>query len=167
MSQLGGIQATGTQKAFEDAQRQMQFGSDLGLRGLQAGYQGLQTGIQGAQTGLQGLQGAQEAYRTGLQGTAQGMQGAQVGLQGIQGAVGAGQYGLQGLGESTRAAQLLGQLGQAQFGQERDITNDMMRAGAVQQGQQQQGLDVAYQDFLKAQNYPYQQLAFQSDMFRG
>jgi hypothetical protein len=43
----------------------------------------------------------------------------------------------------------------------------MMRAGAVQQGQQQQGLDVAYQDFTKAQNFPYQQLAFQSDMFRG
>jgi hypothetical protein len=37
----------------------------------------------------------------------------------------------------------------------------------VQQGQQQQGLDVAYQDFTKAQNYPYQQLAFGSDMLRG
>jgi hypothetical protein len=209
MNQLGGIQATGTQQAFADAQKQMQFGSQLGLQGLQAGYQGLQTGIQGAQTGLQGLQGIQEAYRTGLQGTAQGMQGAQIGLQGvdrqlagtaqgmqgaqiglqgvdrqlagtaqgmqgaqigIQGvnaATAAGQYGLQGLGESTRAAQLLGQLGQAEFGQQRDITNDMMRAGAVQQAQQQQGLDVEYQDFLKSQNYPYQQLAFSSDMLRG
>jgi hypothetical protein len=139
MNQLGGIQATGTQQAFENAQKQMQFGADLGLRGLGAGYQGLGLGIQGAQTGLQG----------------------------VQGAVGAGQYGLAGLGQSAQAAQLLGQLGQAQFGQQRDITNDMMRAGAVQQGQQQQGLDVAYQDFTKAQNYPYQQLAFQSDMFRG
>jgi len=139
MNQLSGIQATGTQQAFQDAQKQMQFGADLGLRGLGAGYQGLGLGIQGAQTGLQG----------------------------VQGAIGAGQYGLQGLGEARGAAQLLGQLGQAQFGQQRDITNDMMRAGAVQQGQQQQGLDVAYQDFTKAQNYPYQQLAFQSDMFRG
>jgi hypothetical protein len=116
--------------------------------------------MQGAQIGLQGIDRQ-------LAGTAQGMQGAQVGLQGVQGATAAGQYGLQGLGESTRAAQLLGQLGQAQFGQQRDITNDMMRAGAVQQGQQQQGLDVDYQDFLRSQNYPYQQLAFQSDMFRG
>jgi hypothetical protein len=139
MNQLGGIQATGTQQAFENAQKQMQFGADLGLRGMGAGYQGLGLGIQGAQTGLQG----------------------------VQGAVGAGQYGLQGLGEARGAAQLLGQLGQAQFGQQRDITNDMMRAGAVQQGQQQQGLDVAYQDFTKAQNYPYQQLAFGSDMLRG
>jgi hypothetical protein len=139
MNQLGGIQATGTQQAFADAQKQMQFGADLGLRGLGAGYQGLGLGIQGAQTGLQG----------------------------IQGATAAGQYGLQGLGQSTQAAQLLGQLGASQFAQQRDITNDMMRAGAVQQGQQQQGLDVGYQDFLKSQNYPYQQLAFGSDMLRG
>jgi hypothetical protein len=33
-SQLQGIQATGTQKAFEDAQRQQQFGANLGLQGL-------------------------------------------------------------------------------------------------------------------------------------
>jgi hypothetical protein len=96
MSQLQGIQATGTQKAFEDAQRQMQFGSQLGLQGLQAGYQGLQTGMQGAQTGLQGLQGVQEAYRTGLQGTAQGMQGAQIGLQGVDRQLAGTAQGMQG-----------------------------------------------------------------------
>lgn len=33
-SQLQSIQATGTQKAFEDAQRQQQFGANLGLQGL-------------------------------------------------------------------------------------------------------------------------------------
>ena len=55
MSQLQGIQATGTQKAFEDAQRQQQFGAQLGLQGLQAGYGGLGLGMQGAQTGLQGV----------------------------------------------------------------------------------------------------------------
>jgi hypothetical protein len=63
MSQLQGIQATGTQKAFEDAQRQQQFGAQLGLQGLGAGYQGLGLGIQGAQTGLQGVQGAQAGYQ--------------------------------------------------------------------------------------------------------
>jgi hypothetical protein len=36
---LGEIQATGSQKAFEDAQRAMQFGSDLSLRGLGQGVQ--------------------------------------------------------------------------------------------------------------------------------
>jgi len=35
-TQLQGIQATGTQKAFEDAQRQQQFGAQLGLQGLDA-----------------------------------------------------------------------------------------------------------------------------------
>lgn len=68
MNQLGGIQATGTQKAFEDAQRQMQFGADLGLRGLGAGYQGLGMGIQGAQAGLQGVGAATQAGQYGLQG---------------------------------------------------------------------------------------------------
>ena len=40
-SQLQGITAQGSQKAFEDAQRQQQFGANLGLQGQQAGLQGL------------------------------------------------------------------------------------------------------------------------------
>jgi hypothetical protein len=39
-SQLQGIAATGSQKAFEDAQRQQQFGAQLGMQGLQTGLQG-------------------------------------------------------------------------------------------------------------------------------
>jgi hypothetical protein len=39
MSQLQSIQATGTQKAFEDAQKQQQFGANLGLQGLGAAAQ--------------------------------------------------------------------------------------------------------------------------------
>jgi hypothetical protein len=39
-SQLQGITATGSQKAFEDAQRQQQFGANLNLQGLQTGLQG-------------------------------------------------------------------------------------------------------------------------------
>ena len=39
-TQLGQIQAGGSQKAFEDAQRNMQFGANLGLQGLQTGLQG-------------------------------------------------------------------------------------------------------------------------------
>jgi hypothetical protein len=201
-NQLAGIQATGTQKAFEDAQRQQQFGANLGLQGLQAGYGGLGVGMQGAQTGLQGLgtalqgqqarmqglgqagqflgqgiQGAQAglqgvgaqqaAGQLGLQGTAQGMQGAGYGLQGVQAATGAGQLGLQGLGQATSAASTLGQLGQTEFGQEQAILGEQQKVGAIQQAQAQQGLDLAYQDFLKQRNYPYQQLAFQSDMLRG
>jgi hypothetical protein len=201
-SQLQGIQATGTQKAFEDAQRQQQFGANLGLQGLQAGYGGLGLGMQGAGVGLsglgtamqgqqaglsglgqagslfgQGIQGAQTglsgvgqqlgAGQLGLQGTSQGIQGAQTGMQGVQGAIGAGQYGLQGLGTAGTAASQLGQLGQTQFGQEQAISAEQQKIGAIQQAQAQQAQDLAYQDFLKQKNYPYQQLAFMSDMLRG
>ena len=39
--------------------------------------------------------------------------------------------------------------------------------GAQQQQQAQRPLDVAYQDFLNQQNYPYKQLGFMSDLVRG
>jgi hypothetical protein len=39
MSQMQGIQATGTQKAYEDAQRQQQFGANLNMQGLQGAAQ--------------------------------------------------------------------------------------------------------------------------------
>jgi hypothetical protein len=68
-NQLAGIEATGQQNAFQQAQQAQQFGAGLGLQGLQAGMQGQQIGIQGlqaamqgAQTGLQGVQGAQQGY---------------------------------------------------------------------------------------------------------
>jgi hypothetical protein len=86
--------------------------------------------------------------------------GANLGLQGYQGA-------LSGLGQAGQAASTLGQLGQVQFGQESALNAERQKVGAVQQAQAQQGLDLAYQDFLKQRNYPYQQLAFQSDMLRG
>jgi hypothetical protein len=55
MSQLQGISATGSQKAFEDAQRQQQFGATLGLQGQQAGLQGLgQFGQMASQLGQLG-----------------------------------------------------------------------------------------------------------------
>jgi hypothetical protein len=109
--------------------------------------------MQGQQLGLAGLQQAGNLY-------GQGMTGAQIGLQGV----GAQQAGYAG---ANQAASTLGQLGQTQFGQQQAITNSQLQAGAVQQAQQQQGLDVQYQDYLKQKNYPYQQLAFQSDMLRG
>ena len=58
MSQMQGIAATGSQKAFEDAQRQQQFGAQLGLQGLQTGLQGLGQAGQAAST-LGQLGGAQ------------------------------------------------------------------------------------------------------------
>jgi hypothetical protein len=75
--------------------------------------------------------------------------------------------GLQGFGQALQGASTLGTLGQTQFGQQQAINQAQQNVGAIQQAQAQQGLDQAYQDFLKQKNYPYQQLAFQSDMLRG
>jgi hypothetical protein len=101
--------------------------------------------------------GYQDAFKAAQQAQ---QFGANLGLQGYQGA-------LSGLGQVGQAASTLGQLGQTQFGQESALNAERQKIGAVQQAQAQQGLDLGYQDFLRQKNYPYQQLAFQSDMLRG
>jgi len=117
-NQLAGIQATGTQSAFDQAQRAQQFRAQLGLQGLQTGMQG-------------------------------------VGL------------GLQGVGLATQGAGLLGNLGQTQYGQETGITENILRAGTMQQQLEQQKINQAISDYAMAQQYPQQQLAFMSGMLRG
>jgi hypothetical protein len=75
--------------------------------------------------------------------------------------------GLRGAGMGLQAAGQLGQLGQTQFGQQKDVIQGLLSAGGQQQGLEQQRLGQAYQDFLNQRQYPYQQLAFMSDMLRG
>lgn len=75
-SQLQGIAATGSQKAFEDAQRQQQFGANLGLQGIGAGLQGMGQATQAA--GALGSLGQQQL-------------GAQTGILNLQSQVGAQQ----------------------------------------------------------------------------
>lgn len=174
MSQLQGIQATGTQQAFQNAQQAQQFGANLGLQGLGAGVGALQAGISGAGTGLQGVGQQIAAGQLGLQGTAQGIQGAQagmqgagVGLQGVQGAVGAGQYGLAGTQAATQAAQTLGQLGTSELTAQTNIANLQQSMGAQQQAQQQKIIDQAIQNYATAQQYPYMQLGILNSLLRG
>lgn len=80
MSQLQGIEATGAQSAFQNAQQAQQFGANLGLQGQQAGLQGLgQFGQMAGQLGQIGT--AQLAAEQGIIGT-QAQQGAvQQGLE--------------------------------------------------------------------------------------
>ena len=75
--------------------------------------------------------------------------------------------GLQGAGLANQSAGILGQLGQTQFGQQQAITDAMMKTGQMQQGQEQKGLDIQYQNYLDSMNYPYKQLGYMSDFFRG
>jgi hypothetical protein len=77
-----------------------------------------------------------------------------------------GQYN-QGITGGLAAASQLGGLGQQQFGQEMDITKGLGTAGDVQRQREQALLDVGYGDYLTAQKYPYEQLAFQQGLVSG
>jgi hypothetical protein len=102
-----------------------------------------------------------EGYNTAFQNAQQAQQfGANLGLQGLQGQ-------MAGYGQAGQAGNTLNSLGQQQYAQETGINQAQQQAGAVQQAQAQQGLDMAYNDFLTQKNYPYTQLAFMSDMTRG
>ena len=75
--------------------------------------------------------------------------------------------GLQGSQAANQAAATMGQLGQTQFGQQKDIIAAQQAAGSQQQALQQQQLQQKYQDFLTQKAYPQQNLAFMSDILRG
>ena len=150
----------GYNTAFNQAQQAQQFGSNLGLQGLQTGIQGQQAGMQGAGVGLQGVGTQLAGTAQGMQGAGLGIQGAQAGLQGVAGAQNAYGMGLQG-------ASTLGQLGQNQYNQQMGINQAQLAAGNQQQALNQAQLNVPYQQYLDNLNYPYKQLAFQQGMFSG
>jgi hypothetical protein len=75
--------------------------------------------------------------------------------------------GMQGLGLGLQGAGLLGQLGQSQFGQQKDIVGLQGQFGTQQQQLRQQALNQQYQDFLNQERYPYQQLEVMASLLRG
>ena len=165
-TQLNDIQAQGSNAAY--GQGMSQFNADQ-ARQLQAGMGNQQMGYNVGNTNLQAMLGTQQL------GTGQSMQ-AQLANQQAMNAMnqlneqsaqyGAG-LGLQGAQAALQGANTLGQLGQNQYAQETGITNMQNQYGTQQQGQVQTGLNNQYQDYLNAQNYPYKQLGFMSDMLRG
>jgi hypothetical protein len=87
-------------------------------------------------------------------------------LNAQQSQFGAG-LGLQGLQTAGSMANTLGQLGNTQYQQNMGI-NQMQNQYGLQQQQQMQGdINNKYQDYLNAQNYPYKNLSFMSDIIRG
>jgi hypothetical protein len=113
-------------------------------------------------------QGLQNAYQQAMgqfnQSQAQNLAGQQLNAQQQQ--FGAG-LGLQGLQTAMTGAKTLADIGQTQYGQNLGLLDVQNRFGAQQQGQVQNILSNQYQDYLNAQNYPYKQLGFMSDMLRG
>jgi hypothetical protein len=75
--------------------------------------------------------------------------------------------GLQGLQTANQAATNLANIGNTQYNQNMGILGMQNQFGGQQQQQVQNVLNNQYQDYLNAQNYPYKQLGFMSDMLRG
>ena len=100
--------------------------------------------------GQRAFEAAQQAQQFGTQARLQGLQ------TGIQGAAGA-----------TQSAATLGQLGIGQQQQGLELAKAQEAFGGLGRAEQQAALDVAYQDFLQQQRYPYSQLGFMSDILRG
>jgi hypothetical protein len=72
-----------------------------------------------------------------------------------------------GMQTALQGAQQLGQLGQTQFGQAKDIIGLQAAAGAERQALQQKKLEQDYQDFLMQKKFPYQQAQYLMEMARG
>jgi hypothetical protein len=193
--QKGDIQATGLQQAYQQAQQQFnaeqaarlqaqlanqQAGITMGGQNLTAALgvqqlgsqQDLQARLAEQQARMQAQQMAEQSRQFGygnlMQQAGLGAQynqaAAQLGEQSRQ--YGAG-LGLQGLQAALQSAQQLGQLGQTQFGQNVAINQLQNQYGGQQQQQMQNILGAQYQDFLNAQNYPFRQMGFMSDILRG
>ena len=115
----------------------------------------------GMQMGDIQSQGLNNAYNQAMQ-----QFNTQNQLNAQQSQFGAG-LGLQGLQTAGTMANTLGQLGNTQYQQNMGI-NQMQNQYGLQQQQQMQGdINNKYQDYLNAQNYPYKNLSFMSDIIRG
>jgi len=139
----------------------------------QAGIAGTQRGAQAVKSGAFG--GSRQAIMEAEAGRNLQQQLGDIQGRGLQSAFEqarqAQQFqadlGLRGAGQGIQAGQMLGQLGATQFGQEKDILQAQMGVGEQQRAMDQSKLDLGYQDFLRQQQYPYQQLGFMADMVRG
>lgn len=100
--------------------------------------------------------------------------------QQAQAGLGLQAFGLNQQGQIASANNLLGQQQNAMAaaglmgnltGQDQamymDRLNAMMGAGGMERGMMQQSLDMGYQDFLRQQAWPREQLAFYSSMLQG
>jgi len=162
----------------QDAQRQSQIAGQAqqaqaarsGAFGGSGDYlmRGQAAGNLARQKGDIQAQGLNNAYTQAMSqfNTEQQQRQAAAQLNAQQQQFGAG-LGLQGLQTANQAASNLANIGQTQYGQNMGILGMQNQFGGQQQQQVQNVLNNQYGDFLSAQNYPYKQLGFMSDMLRG
>lgn len=174
--QMGDIERRGGQAAFQQAQQA--FEADRAAR-LQAGQLGLQTGQAQQQAQQQAETMRQGAYRAGEQAR---QQAGAMGLTAQQAEQAAQQAANQALmraqefnveaGSRRRQQQLAaaGQLGQL-GGQGQRMAYERLRnlqaSGQIQRELGQRGLDMGYQDFLRQQRFPREQLSYLSNLIQG
>lgn len=187
---LGEIQATGSQAAFEQAQRAFEADraarareAEFGLGAFQAQEAARQ---QQAQFQLQAQQAGeaarQEAARMGLSAQEASdaarraeeqfrMQAGQFNIEQERQRALLGLEGLSadraGMASRLAAAELLSGLGSRQ--QELDLQRlgAMAGVGAERRGLMQRGLDLGYEDFLRQQAYGREQLGYLSNLLQG
>jgi len=105
--------------------------------------------------------GLQDAYTRGL-----GQFNTEQALREGSRQFGAG-VGLKGLEAALSASGRLGELGTAEFSQEMDALGALQRAGGQREAKDQSRLQTDYEEFLKKNKYPYEQLEFMSNIMRG
>ncbi len=137
----------GTRQAIMDAEA----GRNLAIQKGDIQAKGLQDAFTNAQTQFNTDQSRR-------------LQADQLGEQSRQ--YGAG-LGLQGANTALQGASTLGNIGNQQFNQAKDVSGLQYLYGASQQQNQQAQNDVGYQNFQAAKQYPQQMLGFQSNMLNG
>ena len=166
MNQLGDIQATGSQRAFEQAQQQFERDRAAGMTTEQrraeeaARVQGIGVGETArVQTGEAGELGRVQGIDVSEQARVQGATADEAMRQ--------REFQLQTMGFSADMAREV--VGLAERARQGDIqAAQLLEAqGLGEMARGQARLDVGYEDFLRQQNFPRQQLADYSAILRG
>jgi len=152
--QLGDIQTRGSQAGFQQAQKAFESDRDARYR---AGQLGLQTG-QAADTSFS----RQDEARLGADrfNVEAQRQRSELGLRGLQG-------DQAGTNQRLDAARVLGGFGQQQQDMDYTRLKNLQASGEIQRQLDQQGMSMGYQDFLRQQAFPREQLGFFNNMLRG
>ena len=180
MTQLGDITGRGYASAFDTAQQQFaadqarrmqaeqlreqsrQFGAGQGMTAaeLQARY-----GLSADQAREASRQfAAQQAAQQAQVGAQYGLEAQRLGEQSRQ--FGAG-YGLDALSRQMQALQAQGAMGTAESQAGLANLAAQLQGGNIQRDITQQGIAADYQQYLREQQFPYEQLKFQQSMLTG
>jgi hypothetical protein len=169
--QMGGAREQALQAGERFGQQQFMTNEQLRQQQQQANLGVYQAGESARQqAGRMGMS-AQEIEDRGRQAENQARMGAQ--QFNIQQQRAAAELGIRGLGfdqatrdQQLRAAQQLGGYGSQEQQMAYQRLQNMQAAGEMQRQLSQQGLTMGYQDFLRQQAYPREQVAFYNQILR-